>query len=157
MPRDIPGQSLQELLKQETSVAFFILLTITDQEGFPYYFTNDSVDTVTSEATFQHMPFDIVLPDNVDGRSQVGQLTLENVSRDLIDDLRLHTIPMTVDIQVVLSSDPNEVLAKYPTLKMRQLTYNATTLSGQLTMDDYLNEMVGVLMTGTRFGGLFYI
>lgn len=157
MPRNIPGTSLQAILAQQTGEAILCLLDITDENGVVYRMSNDSVDTVVVDVTYLALPFDIIFPDSVDGQQQQATLTLENVSRDLIDEIRLHTLPLTVDMRLVLGSDPTEILAEWNDFKMRQVSYDAMTLQGQLTQASFMNEMVGVLMTGSNFPGLFYV
>ena len=156
MPRTLSGTSLAALLAQQTDEPFVVLLTIQGVVE-TWYLTNNSVDTIVPAGnTFIHMPFDIILPDNVDGKSPHSTLTIQNVSRMLIEELRTYKTPLNVTIQVVRAKDPTDVLASWGDFQMRQVSYNAMTVQGQLSRDIFLNEMVGIIMTGSIFGGLFY-
>ena len=156
MPRTLSGTSLSALLAQQTDEPFIVLLTIVGIEN-TWYLTNNSVDTIVPAGeTYLQMPFDIILPDNVDGKSPQSTLSIDNVSRMLIDELRTYQTPLVVTIQVVRAKDPTDVLASWENFKMRQVSYNAMTVQGQLSRDIFINELVGIIMTGGIFNGLFY-
>jgi hypothetical protein len=156
MPRTIPPISLAELLAQETSAAFLGLVTITDQNATVTRLTTDSVDTNDGTDVYTSFPFDMILPFNIDGQASQGQLILDNVSRQFVDEIRSQTQAFKVNLKIVSSTDPSETMAQFVDYEMRQVSYNAASISGALTMESYLNEPVGVLMTGINFPGLFY-
>jgi len=156
MPRTLPPASLSAVLAQETAEAFLVLLTVTDEAGFDTFLTSDSVETLHGSDTYQPFPFDITLPKNTDGQVSMATLTLSNVNRQFIDEIRAQTTPLKVNIKVVLGSNPNEIMAEFTDFVLRQVTYNVVSISGTLTLEDFLNEPVGVLMTGANFPGLFY-
>lgn len=157
MSRTIPPISLAELLAQETSAAFIGLVEIILQHNPPVYFTTDSVDTFDGINTYIPFPFDLILPFNVEGQVSQGQLTIDNVSRTLVDEVRAQTQPFKVNLKIVSSiNGVVETMTKFVEYEMRQVTYDATKISGALTIESFLNEPVGVLMTGSNFPGLFY-
>ena len=155
MPRTLPPASLQAVLAQETAEAFLVLLAVTD-ENKTTYLTSDSVITLHGGETYQPFPFDITLPHNIDGRVSTATLSLSNVNRQFIDEIREQTTPLKVNIKVVLGSSPDEIMAEFTDFVLRQVTYNTASISGTLTLEDFLNEPLGVLMTGANFPGLFY-
>jgi hypothetical protein len=158
---------LDSLLAQETGEAYLVLLTITDgsqdkpEPNPPFHFTSDSQDTVTDagqpeEVTWSAFPFDITLPKNVEDQTSTAQLSVTNVDRRLIDSIRNQTVAMSVDIKVVLGSDPDDIMVEYVDFTWRNLTYDAMTVSGTLTLEDFLAEQVGHIMTANNYPGLFY-
>ena len=106
--------------------------------------------------TYLPFPFDITLPKNVDGQVSTATLSLSNINREFIDDIRSLTTPLRVNIKVVLGSNPDEIMAEFTDFVLRQVTYNTASISGTLTLEDFLNEPLGVLMTGANFPALFY-
>jgi hypothetical protein len=106
--------------------------------------------------TYLPFPFDITLPKNVDGQVSTATLSLSNINREFIDDIRSLTTPLRVNIKVVLGSNPDEIMAEFTDFVLRQVSYNTASISGTLTLEDFLNEPVGILMTGATFPGLFY-
>ena len=156
MPRTLPPASLNAVLAQETAEAFLVLLTVTDENDLATRLTSDSVITPHAGEDCQPFPFDITLPKNVDGQVSTATLSLSNVNRQFIDEIREQTTPLKVNIKVVLGSNPEEIMAEFTDFVLRQVTYNTTAISGTLTLEDFLNEPVGVLMTGAKFPGLFY-
>ena len=106
--------------------------------------------------TYNSFPFDITLPKNIEGQISTAQLSIDNVSRQFIDEIRSQVKPLQVNIKVVLSLNPNDIMAEFTDFVLRQVTYDASAISGQLTLEDFMAEMVGVLMTGRNFPGLFF-
>ena len=155
MPRTLLPASLSAVLAQETGEAYLVLLTVEDEVNTTYL-TSDSLDTVHDLNTYLPFPFDITLPQNVDGQISTATLTLSNVNRQFIDEIRSQTTPLKVNIKVVLGSDPEEIMAEFTDFVLRQVTYNTTSISGTLTLEDFLAEPLGVLMTGANFPGLFF-
>jgi hypothetical protein len=160
MPRNLSDAALSSLLAQETSEAYLVLLTITDNNAVPHRFTSDSVDTYVdpggANIRYESFPFDIALPQNVENQVSTSTLTITNVDRRLIDEIRGQRLPMNVNIQVVLSSAPDDVLAEFIDFKWRHINYDASTISGTLTLEDFMSEPVGILMTARDFPGLFF-
>ena len=157
MPRTQSAASVASLLASETGEAYLVLLTISDSTGVIARYTSDNVDTVVSTTTYTPSPFDIFLPANVEGRISTAQLSLDNVDRALIDSLRLATSAFQVDMKVVLGSDPTDTLVEFTDYTLRNVSYDAFSISGTLTLEDFLNEPVGRIMTGSVYPGLFYV
>lgn len=154
--RNLSNSALASLNAQDTSEAYLVLLEIDAGEVDPYRFTSDAVNTVVGLDTYESFPFDITLPKSVDGKVSTAQLSVTNVDRRLVDAIRTLTVPMTVNIKVVLGSDPTDIMMQYQDFTWRQLTYDAATVTGTLTLEDFLNEPVGHIMGSSNFPGLFY-
>jgi hypothetical protein len=161
MSRSLSIASVQSLLAQQTGEAYLVLLTIKSAAGsILARWTSDAVDTVVTDVspneTHTPYPFDLSLPDNTEGRTPSATLTIDNVSRTLIEDIRTLADPLTVTMKVVLGSDPTDTLVEFPDYTLQGVSYNATSISGQLTLETFLQEQVGRIMTGSNYPGLFY-
>ena len=78
-----------ELAAQETGTAWLVLLTIT-HPGLPtpIRVTSDGVVTVHNGNTFDPFPFEVTLPDDVEGRAPQAHLRIDNTSQEIIALLR---------------------------------------------------------------------
>ena len=106
---------------------------------------------------YEAFPFDVLIPKNVDGEVSTAKLVLDNVDRRLINQIRSQTEPLRVSYDIVLASNPVDILASFTDFKLRQVSYDAISISGSLTMEDFLNEPVGSIMSGQNFPGLFFV
>ena len=153
--RTIAGPSLESMLASETEDAYIALLTIAHETGTER-FTSDSVDTVIAPDTWVPYPFKVLLPTMEEGVISEGAISLTNVDRQLIDEIRSQATPMTVQIDVARSSDLN-IVASFQEFKLRNITYSETEIAGKLTMEDFLAEPIPKdLMSGRFFPGLFF-
>jgi len=157
MGRTHSTASINALMAQNTDEAFHLLITIKDSTGTVLErFTSDAVDTVVGANTFIPYPFDLHLPKNVDGQVSTTTLSLDNVSRDVINSIRSTDRAMTVDMKVVLSSNTSETMVEYTDYELRQVSYDPVIISGQLTLENFLSEPVGRIMSGNLYPGLVF-
>lgn len=124
-----------------TDEAFFVLLTI-DHPALesPLRVCLNSVNIDSRGSTFYAYPFDIALPDDEASRPERARISIDNVYRDLVPGLRSMQTPATVLIEVILASDPDTVEASFPGFVLRNIEYNALTISGDLALDDLESE-----------------
>jgi hypothetical protein len=118
-----------------------MLLTINHSDlGSPIYVVNNTEDVVSNGNTFLGYPFYFELPgEDAESLSQVT-LTITNVDKLLVAGVRSIATPLDVKLQVVLASDPNTIEAGDFDMKVRDVTYDALTLSGRCNFNDLLNE-----------------
>ena len=63
-----------ELSAQECATAWLVLITLTHSElDQPVRVTSDGVETMSNGNVFAPMPFEVVLPDDVEGRTPQAQ------------------------------------------------------------------------------------
>lgn len=165
MPRNLTARTWQAILSQETMDPFVLLLTISIKSGGQWlcvYLTNNSLDLVSTvqdgstPQTYIAFPFQITLPRSEPGKISQVQLSVTNVSRELIDYIRNVTEPMLVNLYVVNAAEPNIVVASHTNYTWRGLQYNASTITGTISLEDYLSKSYpSELMTPANFPGLF--
>jgi hypothetical protein len=128
-----------------------------------YWKTEANFNWITEEQSggggggivYNPFPFNITLPADREGQISTAQLRVDNVSQALIDDIRQMATPIRVDITVVLSSDLS-IMAQYTHFTWRGLTYDILSISGQLTLEGFLNEPFPQdKLTGRTYPGLF--
>src|SRR5512132_1584543 len=68
---------LVELSAQETGTAWLVLLTLTHPElDRPIRVTSDGVETLSQGNLFSPFPFEVTLPDDVEGRTPQAELRI---------------------------------------------------------------------------------
>jgi len=152
----ISSSAWQAIAVRETTEAFLLLMTVTPSGQPPIRMVNNTSDVVSRGNTFIAYPFTIDLPSNEEGQISSARIVLDNVSRTLVDEIRALASPLQVLLEVVLSSAPDTVEASFPDFTLRNVTYNALTIEGTLTLEDFLSEPYPKdILSGASFPGLF--
>ena len=117
--------------------------------------SSDGVDTISNGQTFQPFPFEITLPDDVEGRAPQAQLRIDNTSQEIIAILRGLTTPPSVTMQIVRSATPNVVEREWIGLEWRASTIDVGFITGRLTVDDMATEEFPYITFDGRFRALW--
>ncbi len=142
---------------QDTGEAFLILLTI-DHADFtvPIRVVNNTEDVTSNGEVYVAFPFSLTLPDEDENREVTAKLTIDNVSREITQALRLIGSPPTIDVSVIRAAAPNTLEISLPTFIMRDVVWDVTTVSGELVLGDITTEPYPQLsFTPGQFAGLF--
>ena len=106
----ISNAGLGELAAQETGTAWLVLLTLDHPDlDRPIRVTSDGVATTSNGEVFESFPFEVTLPDDVEGRAPQAHLRIDNTSQEIIALLRGLVTPPSLTIKIVRSADPNYV------------------------------------------------
>jgi hypothetical protein len=157
MSRAVSATGLRSLFAEESSEVWVVLLTL-DHVDLPVAIRvcSDAVDIVSRGETFVSFPFELTLPDDTDGGPPRATLTIDNVSREIAEAVRSVTSPPSVVIEVVRAAEPNVVEAVLPVFELRNVRYNAQTVSGELEVEDLTSEPYPAdSFTPAKFRGLF--
>lgn len=146
----------EQLYGQTSGDPFLMLVSLTHDSFGEILFVNDVVDIVSNGKTYSAFPIEIVLsPDDGESTREVS-MKFDNVSLEIIGELRTVTTPIAVTIDMVLASDPDTVQLNIGELKLKSITYTAQTISAVLYMDDFLStEMASEKYTPKTFPGIF--
>ena len=149
--------AVQAAFAQETAEVFLPLVTLDHADlAVPIRVVRNTEDVTSRGKFFVAFPFDIILPDQVEDRLAVARLTIDNVSREIGQAIRLVQSPLEVLVEIVRWSEPDVVEMSLPTLYLRNVTWDATTVSGELTVDDLSGEPYPVgRFVPSWFPGLF--
>ena len=160
MSRQTTPSFISAFNAEETQHALITLLKLTDQDsGEIFRFCNDSVNVPAGPDGFEYLafPFDVIYPKHEEGRVSQASLSITNVDRRLIDNLRIVDRPLQVELTAVLSDDFTTPIATWVGYEWKELSFNATTISGTMTLESFLNEPYPKkLMGGQTNPGLFY-
>ena len=156
MSNELSQTLLTQLFSQNSNDPFLMLVTLSHNDFDNIYFVNNTEDVVSGGITYSPFPMKISLP--VDDGETLREVAIEfdNVSRELIDELRSVTDLIDVNIKMVLNSNPDYIEIELDELKIRNVTYNKETVQAKLFMDDFLNtELSSERYTPANFPGIF--
>lgn len=156
MANNISPALLAQFYNQVSDDPFLMFVTLSHPDITSIYLVNNTVNQTSRGQEYQAFPMEITLPTD-DGESQREvQIDFDNVSLELIDELRSITTPMDVKIEMILASDPDTVQLSLEELKLRSVTYDKQKISAKLYMDSFLNvELTSEKYTPTNYPGLF--
>jgi hypothetical protein len=156
MSRTLSTTLVEAVLSQETKEIYLILLTISsDDLSYDLRFVNNYEDVVSGGETFLGFPFQISLPHDEERRLPSVKLIIDNVAREIIDEIRTLTTPPTVQMDIILASDPDTIEDGPYILTLREANWDRLTISGRLQGDDILNQKYGEQFTPQNAPGLF--
>lgn len=151
---------------QETDLAVIILLTLktsggdvrvcsTPIEKYPDLGENIYGCTSNGER-FLFFPFTLTLPQDDKTGAVSAKLTIENIDRQIVQYARQARGAITVNIQCVLSNNPDVIELEFNDFKLTNVSYNAFSLSGNISVDYLgLEPFPCGRFTPSGFPGLF--
>lgn len=158
----------QAAYAQDTDVAVIVLLTLSNDDmeepvrvcSVPVEkFTDlgENVYGVTSNFNrFIFLPFEIELPQDDKTGAVSAKLTIDNVTREIIQYARQTRNVLNVTLQVVLSNNLDYIELEYKNFKLRNISYDGLTVSGDLSIDYLgLEPFPAGRFTPSGFPGLF--
>lgn len=147
---------LAQMYGQVSDDPFLMLVTVSHASFDTIYLVNNTVDQVSRGNTFRAFPMQIRLPSDDGETAREVAIEFDNVSLELIDELRTVTDPMDVKIEMVLASALDDVELSLEDLKMDSINYDSQKISARLYTDDFLNTaMTSEKYTPELYGGLF--
>ena len=112
--------------------------------------------TKSNTKEFIFFPVRLKLPDDTDEGPRNMQIELDNIHRQYIQTIREIVGPPTMQVDIVLSSDPDTIETSWPEFLMRNIKYNAFIISATLDMETLEREPFPAgSFDPSRFRGLF--
>jgi len=148
--------AVRELAAQETGTAWLVLLTLDHPDlDRPIRVTSDGVATTSNGEVFEAFPFEVTLPDDVEGRAPQARLRIDNTSQEIIALLRGLVTPPSLTIQIVRSTNPDVVEREWAGLEWRASSWDIGAITGTLAVDDLATEEFPYVTFDGRFKGLW--
>lgn len=144
-------------LAPETGEIFLMLVTL-NHESFeePIRLVNNLEDINSRGKTYVAFPFDLAMPPDDGETLPVVQLTAQNATLELIDELRSIQSQMSLRIELILASSPDYVEALIDDMRVASVQYDKTAIQMTCTVDDLLNtSFPGERYLPSNFPGLF--
>lgn len=157
MSRPISLSARQALFSSGTGEAFLVLLTLDHSSmTAPIRVTSDAVETISRGDSFIAFPFDLLIPDDTENASPRARLIIDNVDRAIVAAIRNITSAPSILIEIVQASNPDTVEASFPDFKLTNVNYDALTVSGDLTVEDFTAEpWPCAIFSPANFPGMF--
>jgi len=160
MPRPLSDALKTALYAQQTGEVLLAICAISHPSivNGPLRVVNDLQDFVSNGLTYTAFPFQVTLPaDGEDGRTSL-RLVLDNIDRTVVQAIR--SIPPsstpTVQVDLVLASQPDVVEISFPNLTLRSVDYDVFVVEGDLELDEDDREPFPYAsFTPQLFPGLF--
>ncbi len=156
------------MFSQESKEVLIFLLTITHPTLItPIRITTDPTTRISDEPLkygttsrsnlFEYAGVDITLPDEQDKQAPASKLSIANVTLELVPLARSVSTAPSIMIEGVLASALDSVEMTWPALDMSRLTYDASFLIFDLTMDALVTEPYPYgTFSPASFPGLLY-
>jgi hypothetical protein len=136
MPRTLTLAALRESQKEHGLDPFLVLLTIeVDAPGEWIRVVNNTENIISRGETFIGCPFQIALPDINDYTSSDATLTIDNVDPRIWQGVRMLTSAPRTILEVILASDPDDVMLRTEGLHLREAQATSQSITGKLVPD----------------------
>lgn len=156
MANSLTLELLAQMFGQVSDDPFLMFVTISHPEFSTIYLVNNTVDQTSRGQEYTAFPMQITLPNDDGETTREVRIEFDNVSLELVDELRSVTDPMDVKVEMCLASDPDTVQLSLEELKMRSVRYDKQRVSARLYMDSFLNvELTSEKYNPTSYPGLF--
>jgi hypothetical protein len=158
VPRAFSAVAVRSALAQDSREAWLLLLEIRHPTlSTPIYVVNNNENIISNGVTYQAYPFEIELAIDDSEHLPEVHLTFDNVERLLVEAIRAIDQPPDITLRLVLSTQPNVVEMQIAGLTMRQVTWDAFTVTGTLLVDDLMSTRYPgeVVSPASGYLGLF--
>ncbi|MBT4291209.1 DUF1833 family protein [bacterium] len=126
--------------RPETPEVYLALLTISHADISPIRVVNNTVNIVSNSNTFTGFPFDITLPDSTSDAPPRSKLVIDNISREIAEQIRTISTPVTVTLQLIRAADPDTIEKEWQPFTLRNVKWNFLNMQGDLTIENMLRE-----------------
>jgi hypothetical protein len=140
--RSVSDQLKSQFNKQESEDPFLLLVTLSHANFGDVRFVNNTEDITSRGNVYTAFPIKITLPQDDDEIVPTIKLSMDNVSLELIDEIRSVTDPIDVKVEAILASAPDVIEIDYSNLKIRSIDYDLQTINAILFFDDILNTAI---------------
>ena len=129
------------VLEQTTEEVFLWLLTIQHQESDTTFRLVNNLDDVVSRGnTYMAFPFQFVLPEDDGETLPTIQISVDNVSLELIEIIRTYGTGITITSEIIMASAPDNVEYSIDDLSLVDATYNSQSITLTAQIQDLLNQ-----------------
>lgn len=133
-----------------------VLLTITHAAlSGPLYLVNNRENVISNGETYIAFPFQITLPDSSEDAPPRARVTIDNVSREIGQAIRLMTSAAAVSIAVVRQEDPDTIEMQFSGMRNGSVLWDASKVEFDLEFEDLAREPFPALtFSPAEFPGL---
>lgn len=155
--RNLTPELVSQVYSQDSGDPLLMLLTLSHPSFTnTIRLSNNSVDTVSRGNTYISYPFSFTLPIDDGESAREVSIKMDNVSLEIIREIRKISTPINVLIEMVVASNPNVLQLAMENLIMDNVQYNTQSITASLRMDGFLAiELLSEKYTPSKFPGIF--
>ena len=166
MSRNVSEAFKQAVFAQQTSEVFIMLVTIS-HPSFPddIRVCSDPFEllpiagvkgVVSRGDEYIFLPFTVTLPAQDDTGIARANISIDNITRELVQAVRNANSALSITIEVVLSSNVDNPEISVRNFRLDRVTYDALTVSGDISVEySDLEPFPSGRFTPSYFPGLF--
>jgi len=157
MARNVTQATRRAITAPQTDKVFLIMLEISSSElASPLYFVQNNESIVSNGNTYIAVNFSTSLPSEEDGTVQDTSIAISGINRQVIEAIRSIVDPPDVQMFVIRADVPDVIEVGPFNYKLRDATYNATTVTGSLKYETSLqNNISTIKVTNQTFPGVY--
>ena len=146
-----------DMFASSTGEGLLVLLTIDHTDlSVPIRVVNNNVNVTSRGDEFIAYPFDLELPAAAPETAPRARLTIDNVTREIGEAVRSISSSPTVLIEVVRTDDFDTLELAFPLLKLRNVRFDASQVTGDILSEDLqLEPYPAHTFAPSSFPGLF--
>tara|TARA_Y100000815_G_scaffold275364_1_gene313089 strand:+ start:2261 stop:2731 length:471 start_codon:yes stop_codon:yes gene_type:complete len=155
--RNLSDRLLAATYAQDSAEVFVPIVKLTHvQWADSVRWVRDTVALSHAGETYKPFPFDLALPEDKDEGFPVLRFTAQNVTREIIRQMRKVRNEVLGEVSWVLAATPDVVEMGPFEVQITGIEYDALTINGVMTIEPILEEQFGFLeMTPSVCPGLF--
>lgn len=121
-----PSEELvRALIDQTTEKVICWLFTIAHAESGEVYFKTNNTETLVSNGqAFDYLPVDFELPSDDGETISEIKITFKTAPKELIDLVRRYAGGITIDAQLVIADNPDNIEFEIEDLEIKQVHYD---------------------------------
>jgi len=153
----LSATALAEVIKEEGENAWLLLLTIDHPDlASPIRVVNSESDVVSRGDTFTSYPFEIILPDIDSENPPSIKLKIDNVDRQIYEEIWALQDPPTITAELVMHTTPDIVEDTVDSFQLVKVDIDEHHVVGEAQPVDFIRESYpGDLITPANFPGLW--
>lgn len=157
MANTLSPELLAQLFAQESNDPFLTLVTLSHASfAGDIRLVNNTKNITSNGLVFQAFPMKIRFPMDDGETARDFTIEMDNVSLELIEEIRSVTTQIGVRIEMILASLPDAIQVSQDELLIASLSYNAQRITARIILDSFLNvEITSERYNPTNFPGLF--
>jgi len=155
--RTLSAAAYEAVFSAETNQVFLILIEINHADmASPIRVVNNHQAISSNGQAYVPYAFEFDPPDEREGVVTNAKLIIDNIDRIIVATIRSLSTPPTVTISIVLADTPDSIEAGPVEFKLKNVSYNVETVSGDLIYNDIDNLNIPFdTFNPVDFGGLF--
>jgi len=157
MARIVSATAQQAVNAPQTNQVFLVIVEITHTDLVtPLRFVNNNVDITSNGNVYTACAFNFTPPADEDGTIKNTQIIIDNVDRSITQVIRALVGPPSLSISIILADNPNDIEVGPWEFILRNVTYNISTIGGDLIYLNYLLDYFSpIVYNANNFPGLY--